>query len=251
MTTTLAQRVVAGLKGKILAGDLPPGHKLPSEAELIGEYGVSRTVIREAVSRLRAEGLVETFQGRGSFVLAMPEPTSFTVESAAIRSHRDVLDMLDFRLGIECEAAALAAARDRRRRRGGDQGGPGGVHRRGPRGRRRGRLQLPSRHRGRQRQPVLPRPDRLARPDDDHASADPARRRVLDDRPTARRAGPARARQHRGRRVAGEPETATGRDASAPREQPQATRGRLTATRRLSTGRRACRASRRWPCGPS
>ena len=111
MTTTLAQRVVAGLKDKILAGDLPPGHKLPSEAELIDEYGVSRTVIREAVTRLRAEGLVETFQGRGSFVLAMPEPTSFTVESAAIRTHHDVLDMLDFRLGIESEAAALAAAR--------------------------------------------------------------------------------------------------------------------------------------------
>ncbi|HZN79653.1 MAG TPA: GntR family transcriptional regulator, partial [Mycobacterium sp.] len=111
MTTTLGQRVVAGLKDKILAGDLPPGHKLPSEAELIDEYGVSRTVVREAVTRLRAEGLVETFQGRGSFVLAMPEPTSFTVESAAIRTHHDVLDMIDFRLGIECEAAALAAAR--------------------------------------------------------------------------------------------------------------------------------------------
>jgi GntR family transcriptional regulator, transcriptional repressor for pyruvate dehydrogenase complex len=41
----------------------------------------------------------------------MPEPTSFTVESAAIRTHHDVLDMIDFRLGIECEAAALAAAR--------------------------------------------------------------------------------------------------------------------------------------------
>ncbi len=111
MTTTLAQRVVAGLKDKILAGVLPPGHKLPSEAELIDEYGVSRTVVREAVTRLRAEGLVETFQGRGSYVLAMPEPTSFTVESAAIRTHHDVLDMIDFRLGIESEAAALAAAR--------------------------------------------------------------------------------------------------------------------------------------------
>jgi DNA-binding FadR family transcriptional regulator len=111
VTTTLAQRVVAGLKDKILAGELTPGHKLPSEAELIDEYGVSRTVVREAVTRLRAEGLVETFQGRGSFVLAMPEPTSFTVESAAIRTHHDVLDMIDFRLGIESEAAALAAAR--------------------------------------------------------------------------------------------------------------------------------------------
>ena len=114
MTTTLAQRVVAGLKDKILAGDLPPGDKLPSEAELIEEFGVSRTVVREAVTRLRAEGLVETFQGRGSFVLAMPEPSSFTVESAAIRTHHDVLDMIDFRLGIESEAAALAAAAMRR-----------------------------------------------------------------------------------------------------------------------------------------
>ena len=103
--------MVAGLKDKIFAGDLPPGHKLPSEAELIEEFGVSRTVVREAVTRLRAEGLVETFQGRGSFVLAVPEPTSFTVESAAIRTHHDVLDMIDFRLGIESEAAALAAAR--------------------------------------------------------------------------------------------------------------------------------------------
>ena len=111
MTTTLAQRVVVGLKDKILAGELPAGHKLPSEAELIDEYGVSRTVIREAVTRLRAEGLVETFQGRGSFVLAMPEPTPFTVESATIRTHHDVLDMMDFRVGVETEAAALAAAR--------------------------------------------------------------------------------------------------------------------------------------------
>lgn len=111
MTTTLAQKVVTGLKDKIFSGDLPPGHKLPSEAELIDEFGVSRTVIREAVTRLRAEGLVETFQGRGSFVLAVPEPTSFTVESATIRTQHDVLDMVDFRIGVECEAAALAATR--------------------------------------------------------------------------------------------------------------------------------------------
>lgn len=109
--TSLAQRVVAGLKDKIFAGDLPPGHKLPSEAELIDEFGVSRTVVREAVTRLRAEGLLETFQGRGSFVLAVPAPSSFTVESSALRTHRDVLDMIDFRLGVESETAALAAAR--------------------------------------------------------------------------------------------------------------------------------------------
>jgi len=109
MTTTLAQRVVAGLKERILAGDLAPGSKLPSEAELIEVYGVSRTVVREAVTRLRAEGLVETFQGRGSYVLTVPEPTSFQLEATAIRSHHDVLAMVDFRLGVESEAAALAA----------------------------------------------------------------------------------------------------------------------------------------------
>jgi len=111
VTTTLAQRVVAGLKSGILDGSLAPGAKLPSENALIEEYGVSRTVVREAVTRLRAEGLVETFQGRGSFVLAIPEPTSFTVEASAIRSHHDVLAMIDFRLGIESEAAYLAATR--------------------------------------------------------------------------------------------------------------------------------------------
>jgi len=109
MTTTLAQAVVAGLKSRILDGSLPAGAKLPSENELIEEYAVSRTVVREAVTRLRAEGLVETFQGRGSYVLAVPEPTSFTVEASAIRSHADVLAMIDFRLGVESEAAYLAA----------------------------------------------------------------------------------------------------------------------------------------------
>ena len=111
MSTPLAQAVVADLKSRILEGSLALGTKLPSEAELIEEYSVSRTVVREAVTRLRAEGLVETFQGRGSFVLAMPEPTSFQLEAAAIRSHHDVLDMVDFRTGVESEAAALAASR--------------------------------------------------------------------------------------------------------------------------------------------
>ena len=109
MTTSLAQRVVTGLKDRILAGDLAPGEKLPSETELVEEYAVSRTVVREAVTRLRAEGLVETFQGRGSFVLTVPQPSSFSLEASAIRNQRDVLDMVDFRLGVETEASALAA----------------------------------------------------------------------------------------------------------------------------------------------
>ena len=111
VTASLALGVVDGLKARIVSGDLPPGARLPSEKELIDTYGVSRSTAREAVTRLQAEGLVETHQGRGSFVLAVPEATPFRLDSGELRHHSDVLAMLDFRIGVESEAAALAAAR--------------------------------------------------------------------------------------------------------------------------------------------
>jgi GntR family transcriptional repressor for pyruvate dehydrogenase complex len=104
----LAYELVERLKERILSGEIAPGEKLPTESSLAAEFGVSRTVVREAVSRLQAAGLVETFQGRGSFVLEVPERTSGLRE---VRSHRDVLELMDFRIGVESEAAALAAAR--------------------------------------------------------------------------------------------------------------------------------------------
>ncbi|MNF87352.1 HTH-type transcriptional regulator Mce2R [compost metagenome] len=56
----LAQQLVLDLSRKILAGELPAGTKLPTEQVITQERGVSRTVVREALSRLQAEGLVET-----------------------------------------------------------------------------------------------------------------------------------------------------------------------------------------------
>jgi GntR family transcriptional repressor for pyruvate dehydrogenase complex len=104
----LADQIVEDLKRRILSGRIAPGEKLPGENGLVEEFGVSRTVVREAVSRLQAAGLVETFQGRGSFVLEVPERTPGLRE---VRSHRDVLDLMDFRIGVESEAAGLAALR--------------------------------------------------------------------------------------------------------------------------------------------
>jgi GntR family transcriptional repressor for pyruvate dehydrogenase complex len=104
----LAYRIVEELKQRILSGEIAPGEKLPGENRLVEEFGVSRTVVREAVSRLQAAGLVETFQGRGSFVLEVPEGTPGLRE---VRSHRDVLELMDFRIGVESEAAGLAAGR--------------------------------------------------------------------------------------------------------------------------------------------
>ncbi|WP_350274443.1 FadR/GntR family transcriptional regulator [Kribbella sp. HUAS MG21] len=108
LVSGLADHVVDELKRRILDGQIAPGEKLPGENGLVEEFGVSRTVVREAVSRLQAAGLVETFQGRGSFVLEVPERTAGL---RAVRSHRDVLDLMDFRIGVESEAAGLAAGR--------------------------------------------------------------------------------------------------------------------------------------------
>lgn len=107
----LAHELVERLKQRILAGDLAPGDRLPTESALAEEFEVSRTVVREAVSRLQAAGLVETFQGRGSFVLSLPPTEAFALDATRVRTHADVLDLLDLRLGVEVESAALAAAR--------------------------------------------------------------------------------------------------------------------------------------------
>jgi GntR family transcriptional regulator, transcriptional repressor for pyruvate dehydrogenase complex len=104
----LAAKLVEDLKQRILSGEIAPGAKLPGENSLVEEFGVSRTVVREAISRLQAAGLVETFHGRGTFVLEVPERTPGLRE---VRTHRDVLDLIDFRIGVETEAAGLAAVR--------------------------------------------------------------------------------------------------------------------------------------------
>lgn len=111
MKQTLAVSLVDSLRRRIVDGTIPSGEKLPSESALIGEFGVSRTVVREAVSRLQAEGLVYTRRGSGSFALT---PPSADDESAGgMRRPRTIEErraLLAFRAGIESEAAALAAA---------------------------------------------------------------------------------------------------------------------------------------------
>nr|WP_275588435.1 FadR/GntR family transcriptional regulator [Microlunatus panaciterrae] len=99
--------MVAELTQQIQEGELAPGARLPTEAELAEGRGVSRTVVREALSRLQAAGLVETYRGRGSFVLARPSSTSF--DPGSQRSVEEMVELLAFRIGIEVEAAGLAA----------------------------------------------------------------------------------------------------------------------------------------------
>jgi GntR family transcriptional repressor for pyruvate dehydrogenase complex len=105
----LAQLVVEQLTEHIRIGELQPGDKLPTETEIMVEQGVSRSVVREAISRLQAAGLVETRHGIGTFVL--PPPAVLGIDPATVTTVRDVIALLELRIGLETEAAGLAAAR--------------------------------------------------------------------------------------------------------------------------------------------
>ncbi|MGY0490641.1 FadR/GntR family transcriptional regulator [Streptomyces sp. WG-D5] len=105
----LADRVAAMLTEEIESGRLTAGDKLPTEVELVKQLGVSRTVIREAVSRLRNAGLVEPRQGRGVFVLPRrTRPLDLAAEGGTLAK---VLQIVEVRRAMEAEAAHLAATR--------------------------------------------------------------------------------------------------------------------------------------------
>lgn len=108
---SLTQRVVDEISTRIRQELLRPGDRVPPEPELIREFGVSRTVVREALQRLQASGLIETQHGVGSFVRApLPAPPLLSVDDAHMQL-RDLLAMLELRICLEVEAAAMAAMR--------------------------------------------------------------------------------------------------------------------------------------------
>ena len=108
---SLALALVDDLGDRVRDGRLPAGAKLPTEAEIMGEFGVSRTVVREAISKLQASGLVATRHGVGSFVVGLGDAAPFRIPHEQFATLRDVIAVLELRIGIETEAAALAAAR--------------------------------------------------------------------------------------------------------------------------------------------
>lgn len=108
---TLALELVDSLGDRIRDGRLQLGDKLPTEAAIMGEFNVSRTVVREAISKLQASGLVETRHGIGTFVLGLGQAPGFKISPEQFSTLRDVIAVLELRIGMETEAAALAAQR--------------------------------------------------------------------------------------------------------------------------------------------
>jgi len=110
MARNLTAELAADLRNRIVDGVIQPGEKLPSENTLINDFRVSRTVVRAALTRLQAEGLVETERGRGSFALTPPgEASSEGTGIRPVTTTEDRLHLLAFRMGVETEAAGLAA----------------------------------------------------------------------------------------------------------------------------------------------
>jgi GntR family transcriptional repressor for pyruvate dehydrogenase complex len=107
----LSRGLFEQLAEQIKSGRLAPGSRLPTEEALTRAARVSRTVVREAVAALRAEGLVITRQGVGAFVSAEPQRAPFRIEPERLESLADILNVMELRLGVEIESAGIAAER--------------------------------------------------------------------------------------------------------------------------------------------
>lgn len=104
----LSTRIAAHMLERIEAGGLTAGARLPTEAQMARDFGVSRAVIREAIAQLRNEGLVETRQGAGAFVgdlTARP----IRLDAAQDMDRQAFRQLFQLRIPLEIEAAALAA----------------------------------------------------------------------------------------------------------------------------------------------
>lgn len=106
---TLADQIYEQIYQAISLGYWKVGTKLPTEIELAERYGVSRPVLREALMRLRIDGVIESRQGAGTRVISSPSRS--VMEFAEPGSIADLQRCYEFRVGVEGEAAFMAAQR--------------------------------------------------------------------------------------------------------------------------------------------
>lgn len=100
------------IRERLTNGSLVPGDKLPTEQKLVEEFGVSRTVIREAIAGLRADGQVEARHGVGVFVVGPPKDRSgFRYLGEDPGRISSIIETLELRTAVEIEAAGIAAQR--------------------------------------------------------------------------------------------------------------------------------------------
>ena len=105
----LPDEVATTITGAIEGGRLRPGDRLPTEAELSERFGVARTVVREAISLLKYDGVVQSRRGVGAFVTESGRRTAFRISPACFEKRRRIVQLLQLRTGVQAGASALAA----------------------------------------------------------------------------------------------------------------------------------------------
>lgn len=109
---SLAARTAERLRAWIADNNLKSGDRLPPEHELVGHLDISRTVLREAVAGLRAQGELTSRRGAGVFVARMADDGRLQVAEPGTENFpHAILNLLEVRLALEVEAAGLAARR--------------------------------------------------------------------------------------------------------------------------------------------
>jgi DNA-binding GntR family transcriptional regulator len=99
-------QVVAEIKRRIERGAYPPGSLLPSEHQLVAEFGVSRPTIVRALSALRLDGWIDTQQGKGSFVRGRPA----LADAERTRPAHDVMELSENELSGQLVQAGVKLA---------------------------------------------------------------------------------------------------------------------------------------------
>lgn len=107
----LTHELVEALGAQLRGGAIKPGDKLPPEAEIMQRFGVSRGVVREALSQLQAAGLIQTHHGVGTFALEPSADGRIQFKGSMNQSISQMLEMLELRTSVESDAAGLAALR--------------------------------------------------------------------------------------------------------------------------------------------
>ncbi|MCF2950343.1 FadR family transcriptional regulator [Paraglaciecola aquimarina] len=107
----LTTELVESLRAEILKGNFKTGDKLPSSKIIEQQSGVSRSVVREAIAQLKAEGLVDSKQGVGVFVTSKKNTQSFQITKAEFESIHNAIQILELRMSVEVEMGAMAAVK--------------------------------------------------------------------------------------------------------------------------------------------
>lgn len=110
-TTDLPAQVASKILAEVMAGRLKPGQRLPTEPELSDVLGVSRTVVREAVVRLKADGVLRSKQGSGVFVCDSMSDAALRIDRVSLLDRDMFKSFYELRTILESNAAGLAAER--------------------------------------------------------------------------------------------------------------------------------------------